>query len=192
MNEAIKLEDPFRHKYNGRPNNQNGRNNNSNSSHLRLEIEQYKKEISRLKKEYKMANTNQLSMIQSLQQENGQLSVDTKSKYNKLKQYKQKLSAMENELKYKNDEITRLSLKLDQDLNHVTSEYVINEQRKQINELNEKLNSFEHKINQYENMKCDKNGGDYDNEDDMDQSKDESGWNYVSFVFNLIKSKYNG
>ena len=190
MNEALKLEDPFCDKY-GTTGHQS-----DNSSHLRSEIEHYKKEIFRLKQEYKMANTNQLSMIESLQQENEELHTDTASKYNKLKQYKHKLFALENELKYKNDEINRLTLKLDQDINHITSEYVINEQKKQINELNEKVKSFEHKINQYENMKCDKNGNSEDDQDENDQNKEENGWNYcidtVSFVFNVIKSKYNG
>ena len=197
VNEAVKIEDPFHHhnKYNCNITTSSDgvifsdMSNTNCSSHLRLEIEAYKKEIERLKNEYKITNTNQLSMIESLQQENEKLNNQTKNKHNKLKQYKRKLSSIEMQLKYKNDQVMRLTQKLDSDLHHITTQYLIHEQKKQIQELNDKIKSVQQELNQkiVENDDSSTNNGHY---------KHENGWFYgydtMCLMLNILKSKYNG
>jgi len=191
---TAKTEDPF-YPYINHQGLATRNNGNSSTNALRREIERYKTEIQTLRRDFHEINTSQLSMIESLQQENQQLSALNEKQSNTIQRLHSKLSAYQTACRHKDDEITRLTLKLDAGLQHVTSEYVINEQKKEICALNAKLERYQRVIREQMEMQrnCDRHGAARDaEEEDKCHGTIDYYLDSVTFMLNWVQSKYNG
>ena len=147
-----------------------------NSDHLNSEIQSYNEKLSHLKSQLRTHNDEQRNKIRILQQENA-------IKTDENMQLKQQLSIYEKRLMDKNEQIEILKNKLDKNVHHITTEYIINEQRQQINQLDTKLQSAQSQLKQCKMEIAESNT----------RSKDFANvYDALYFLFNVVRARYDG
>lgn len=143
-----------------------------NASHLESKLKSYQKEIknlSNLKQELHSSNVQ-------LQRENASTLVENK-------QLKQQLSNYRNIMNEKDKEIAVLRGKLDNNVHHITSQYIINQQRQQIDMLTKENQSNQLQLKKYKMELAEL----------RDRPKNfENVYDALYFLLNVVMARYDG